>query len=83
MKRLFAGFCLILSVCSLLAEESTGCTEKQTTQCKSVSPEKLENPATLAGPEQVENRLYIDSNAVTPIFPSEFARGYFVTASPI
>ena len=34
-------------------------------------------PIGLAGPEQVENRLHIDSNAVTPMFPSSFARGYF------
>ena len=33
--------------------------------------------ATLAGPEQVENRLHIDSNAVSPVLPSNFARGYF------
>jgi len=32
---------------------------------------------TLGGPEQVENRLNIDSNQVTPMFPSSFARGYF------
>jgi len=31
----------------------------------------------LAGPEQVENRLHIDSSQVTPMFPSDFARGYF------
>jgi len=33
--------------------------------------------AGLAGPEQVENRLHVDSNQVTPLFPSDFARGYF------
>ncbi len=32
---------------------------------------------TLGGPEQVENRLDIDSNMVTPMFSSDFARGYF------
>ena len=31
----------------------------------------------LAGPEQVENRLDIDSNQVTSMLPGEFARGYF------
>ena len=31
----------------------------------------------LASPEQVENRLFIDSNQVTPLFPSNFASGYF------
>ena len=31
----------------------------------------------LAGPDQVENRLHIDSNQVTPLLPSNFARGYF------
>jgi porin len=35
------------------------------------------HPHGLAGPEQVENRLHIDSNMVTPMFPSSFARGYF------
>jgi porin len=33
--------------------------------------------AALAGPEQVENRLHIDSDRVAPMFPSSFARGYF------
>ena len=33
--------------------------------------------AELAGPEQVENRLHIDSNQVGPLVPGRFARGYF------
>jgi porin len=37
----------------------------------------VDRPGSLAGPEQVENRLHIDSNQVTPMFPSSFARGYF------
>ena len=31
----------------------------------------------LAGPEQVENRLDVDSNQVTSMLPGEFGRGYF------
>jgi porin len=47
-------------------------------QCEDVISEDVAKSAPrLAGPEQVENRLHIDSNQVTPMFPRDFARGYF------
>jgi porin len=60
-----------------MADDSIECGKQQTTQCESEELEERVNPATLAGTDQVENRLFIDSNAVTPMFPSEFASGYF------
>ncbi|NCF63986.1 MAG: hypothetical protein GWP58_14130, partial [Gammaproteobacteria bacterium] len=59
------------------AQDPSECTEEQE-QC-----ERVESSAdsaisrTLGGPDQVENRLHIDSSQVTPMFPSDFARGYF------
>ena len=49
-------------------------------ECKSDETTCEAEPVTVSGfggPEQVENRLHIDSNQVTPMFPSNFARGYF------
>jgi porin len=52
-------------------------------ECKPADSESCEtsddsaSPLPLAGPDQVENRLNIDSNQVNPLFPSNFARGYF------
>jgi porin len=59
------------------AQDPSECTEEQE-QC-----ERVESSAdsaisrTLGGPDQVENRLHIDSSQVTPMFPSDFARSYF------
>jgi len=60
----------------LLAEE----VDCETEPAECVEPDVQDEPGgalSLAGPEQVENRLHIDSNQVTPLFPSQFARGYF------
>jgi len=77
MKRLLLIFSLILSPVMLLAVEPTDCDEDANTQCTQDSLSERPKVETLAGPEQVENRLDIDSNQVTPLFPSHFARGYF------
>jgi len=69
---------LILSAFSARAEEKPDCPEENPDQCEQATASI--NPVitrTLGGPDQVENRLDIDSNQVTPMFPSNFARGYF------
>jgi hypothetical protein len=72
---------LLISLLALLpphpaqASEDAKCLEDQSDQCESA--DSIGEPMKLAGPEQVENRLHIDSNMVTPLFPSNFARGYF------
>jgi porin len=70
----FALFCM-----PLLAEGTADCGDAGDERC--ISPDQEANeagkPLPLAGPEQVENRLHIDSNQVTPLFPSRFAPGYF------
>ena len=50
--------------------ESSECTGSETAD----QPGRMQS---LAGPEQVENRLDIDSNQVISLLPGEFARGYF------
>jgi len=79
--RVFASaaclLCLALAVSPAWAEEVPDCEDGQTEPCKTSTEPENWPAANLAGPEQVENRLYIDSNQVTPLFPSDFARGYF------
>lgn len=61
----------------LTADEAGNC-DPETEACGEL--ESQGSSATtriVAGPEQVENRLHMDSNQVTPMFPSNFARGYF------
>lgn len=74
--KLFVLLLVLLPVV-LLAADGTDCIEDETSQCEQVV--NFDQPVleTLAGPEQVENRLHIDSNQVTPMFPREFAKGYF------
>ena len=50
--------------------ESSECTDSE-------MPDQPGRMQSLAGPEQVENRLDIDSNQVTSMLPGELARGYF------
>lgn len=57
------------------ASEDAACLEDHSDLCESADP--IGKPLKLAGPEQVENRLHIDSNMVRPLFPSNFAPGYF------
>ena len=57
------------------AAEERECVPDSSGNCPALV--EIDKPLPLAGPEQVENRLHIDSNAVTPMFPSSFARGYF------
>ena len=69
---------LILAAFPARADDTPDCQADSREQCK---PEGETNERvitrTLGGPDQVENRLDIDSNQVTPMFPSDFARGYF------
>ena len=74
-KVLLSG--LLLSG-TLFADEAHDCPDRQAQECAEESASiELVVGHTLAGPEQVENRLHIDSNQVTPMFPSNFARSYF------
>ena len=69
---------LFLAAHTVRAEEKPDCPEENPDQCEQATASI--NPVitrTLGGPDQVENRLDIDSNQVTPMFPSNFARGYF------
>jgi porin len=78
-SAVFAGFSLLI-LCGLpaQAQELPECPEEQQEQCDtendSIEPVIIR---TLGGPDQVENRLHIDSYQVTPMFPSNFAPGYF------
>ena len=77
MKRLLSGLCLILCSLALWADDSSKCREDSTTKCDSETSVQQSRVAQLASPEQVDNRLFIDSNMVTPLFPTDFAQGYF------
>jgi porin len=77
MKRLLLGISLIWLPLVLLANDEPDCGEDTATQCEQESTSGRPNTGSLAGPEQVDNRLDIDSNQVTPMFPSDFAKGYF------
>jgi len=69
---------LILAACPAKANDTPECQADGREQCKpEVESDEPVITRTLSGPDQVENRLDIDSNQVTPIFPSDFARGYF------
>ena len=78
MKRTLFCLAFLLTACILQADEPVDCEENQDTDCEAQNT-TVEYPMTraLGGPDQVENRLDIDSNQVTPTFPSDFARGYF------
>ena len=74
LKTLFV--CGFFFTANALAEV-VGCDESKL-DCEHVETQVLpENTLSLAGPEQVENRLHTDSSLVTPMFPSSFAKGYF------
>ena len=74
----FGLLILTLPTIPAQADDSSECQKKDQELCES-EEDSIEPVITrkLGGPEQVENRLYIDSNQVTPMFPSNFARGYF------
>jgi porin len=78
MKKILLSLAFFLASCVLQADDPVDCEENQDVECKAQSA-TIEPviTRTLGGPEQVENRLDIDSNQVTPMFPSDFARGYF------
>ena len=78
MKRTLFSLALLLTTYALPADENAGCGENQDADCEALS-DTIEPviTRTLGGPDQVENRLNIDSNLVTPMFPSDFARSYF------
>jgi len=60
------------------AEDTPNCDATANVGCaEQAANSELSRPANFAGPEQVENRLYFDSNQVTPLFPSSFASRYF------
>jgi len=76
-KRLFSLAFLLVSS-ALQANEPADCEDSQDVECEPRdATTNLVVTRTLGGPEQVENRLNIDSNQVTAMFPSSFARGYF------
>ena len=81
MNRIGLSLMLLYSLgyTQLFAEEVTNCETEKDKVCATAedTSEPAGKPAMLAGPEQVENRLHIDSNMVTPLFLSNFARGYF------
>ena len=69
---------LILAAFPARADDTPDCQADTREQCKlEGEPNEPVITRTLGGPDQVENRLDIDSNRVTPMFPSDFARGYF------
>jgi len=78
MRRILFSLAFLLTLSVSLADEPVDCEENQDADCEAhnttVEPVITR---TLGGPDQVENRLDIDSNQVTPMFPSDFARGYF------
>jgi len=78
MSKTLISLAFLLTMGILHAAETPDCEEEQTEDCEahSASIEPV-NTRTLGGPDQVENRLDIDSNQVTPMFSSDFARGYF------
>jgi len=60
------------------AGEFPECDTATTEECPEQPPKSERGRvAGLAGPENVENRLHIDSNQVRPMFPSNFMPGYF------
>jgi porin len=76
---LITGLAGVLTLCvsaPLAAQDKAEC-ESESASCKDSQSSEVVRSGSLAGPEQVENRLHIDSNQVTPMFPSSFARGYF------
>ena len=77
MNRLLAIFSLILFPVILLAVDKPDCDPGDGIQCEQEYEAERQKVAMLAGPEQVDNRLHIDSNQVTPMFPRDFAKGYF------
>ena len=76
-KRLCFCLALVLFLpLPALSDEDKPCDSGESS-CQEAEDASSGRVAPLAGPEQVENRLHIDSNQVTPMFPSSFARGYF------
>ena len=80
-KCVLAGLMFfVLASTPVQADEQIDCQEEDgQAQCETSRNESTDPvlTSTLAGPEQVENRLDIDSNQVAPMFPSNFARSYF------
>ena len=68
-------FALLAAPVVLSADEKPECEPTDLETCETTKDVVI--PLPLASPDQVENRLYIDSNQVTPMFPSSFARSYF------
>jgi hypothetical protein len=77
LYQLLVTFSLIIVPSVLLAADDTDCVEDEAGQCEQEVNSDRPVLESLAGPEQVENRLRIDSNQITPMFPREFAKGYF------
>jgi porin len=70
----------VLASVTAQAEDPVDCQEEDPqAKCETSKNEtsSLVITDTLAGSEQVENRLDIDSNQVMPMFPSSFASSYF------
>ena len=77
MNRPLIIFLLTLFPVTLLAVDNTDCDPSESDQCEQNYQAERPRVAMLAGPEQVNNRLHIDSSQVTPMFPRESAKGYF------
>jgi porin len=71
-----AGLLALFKPVPATAGDDTEC-DLESSRCEDNKGTEVVRSGSLAGPEQVENRLHIDSNQVTPMFPSSFARGYF------
>ena len=68
-------FALLAAPVVLSADEKPECELTDLETCETTKDVVI--PLPLASPDQVENRLHIDSKQVTPLFPSSFARSYF------
>jgi porin len=78
LNKCFVFFLVALIFCgSVQAEEAPECNQ-QDDLCEEQTMPSTQAPDRIpTSPDQVENLLHIDSNQVTPMFPSNFARGYF------
>lgn len=75
--KLLLAFVLLVLPFSSSADDEMDC-DAETSECpETTTHDQSVRVLSLASPEQVENRLDIDSNQVTPLFPSHFGRGYF------
>ena len=75
--KLLLAFVLLVLPFSSSADDEINCDEETSDCPETTTHDQSDRMLSLASPEQVENRLDIDSNQVTPLFSSHFGRGYF------